>query len=81
MADDDGRFDPEFRRVVREACEDIVSNPMTSDVIRLQNLMDREDIRAQSSLTEDGLRSRLGRLLTEEDYAEKISRGKYRVSF
>ena len=73
------RFDEEFRQAVRKACEDLVEDPMASNVIRATDVADHEAVRAASNLTDKGTSSRTGRLLMQADYATQVTQGKYRI--
>lgn len=64
---------------VQEACSDVLSDPMRGDVIKLGDLVDRPEIQEVVDITNEGLRSRIGSLLTHADYAEKVGTSKYRI--
>lgn len=76
---EEGRFDETLRTTVRHTCIDIIDDPMRSDVVYVSELADSDPIQQQLDLTDSGRRSRIGRVLTHADYAEKIARNKYRV--
>lgn len=77
---DEARADEELQETIHEACHQLTDDPMRSNVVGLTDLMQHDEIREQVELTDQGLRSLLGRVLTHSEYAEEVSRGNYRIT-
>lgn len=75
----ESQVDEPFSRIVRGTCYELVSDPLSDDCVRLHELVAHPTIQAHTERTEAGLHRKLGRILTNAEYAEKFARGTYRI--
>lgn len=74
-----GYVTEELETAIRNACTEILEDELRSNVVGVADLEESSAVVEAADVSDAAIRTRIGRVMKQAEFAEKVARNKYRI--